>query len=233
MLYFRSSKTLYKWKKFGRLTIALGISHLNKLVCKSWYETAIKCGTHRHLGGWHKPKPGYKSKKKIRKFDCSMKYLLPKETKVLRHFTEIHFVDGFSENNPDISPTRLSADRQFADRYYFDRDYTSVSHLIGLHRQMYFAMYIILSNNGHKQIKIHILMLAVPFNLYPCQVLDSITDLGVCCINFEMLYLPTRTVQCLLKGTVPPQNGKIKKNFFHLYSIILLENIMNRWFVWK
>ena len=71
---------------------------------------------------------------------------------VLGHFPDRHFAD------------RQFAERQFEDRTHFDGDYTSVSHLIGLNRKIYFAMRLIPCINIHNRIKIHIPIMAVFFN---------------------------------------------------------------------
>ena len=78
----------------------------------------------------------------------------------------------------DISPTDISPKRQFADRLfvdrqfveikityrvYFDKVYTNVSHLIGLHRKMYFVMYIQLCIVIQNRIKTHMFKLTVCF----------------------------------------------------------------------
>ena len=72
--------------------------------------------------------------------DISATYISPMGHFSHRYFADRHFADGHLADNPDILTTIHSADKHHADRDYFDWDYTTVSHLIGLHRKINFAI---------------------------------------------------------------------------------------------
>ena len=106
-----------------------------------------------------------------------------------RHFADWHFVEGFSAENPDILPTDNSQTDIFSVE---NRDYTTVSHMTGLRRIMYFAVHIIICINIQSSIKTHVFMFAVFFNFLSLVVVlvgnGSITDLGACCIDLRLMF---------------------------------------------
>ena len=77
---FSKSNFTIKKSKNQLLREDITCNHLNKFVCKIRYESANKCGTHKHLSAYivwmilfQRPKLGEKLKKKRWETDCGMK----------------------------------------------------------------------------------------------------------------------------------------------------------------